>query len=68
MERWMKREQQEDGTPFRMSGQRISCRRGLCRLDLVDNQMAHNHVFLTRIWYGYSGKKIFVRKMRLLYG
>jgi hypothetical protein len=68
MDRWMKREQQEDGTPFRMSGQRVSCRRGLCRLDLVDNQMAHNHVFLTRIWYGRSHGKIYIRKLRLLYG
>ena len=64
----MKSEQDSAGAPFRDSGETTSCRRGLCRLDLVDNQMAHNHVFLTRIWYGYSNGKVYVRKLRLLYG
>jgi hypothetical protein len=68
MERWMKSEEHEDGTPFRMSGEKLYCRRGLCRLDLVDNQMAHNHVYLTRIWYARSGGKLYVKKVRILYG
>ena len=68
MERWMKSEEQGDGTPFRMSGEKVSCRRGLCRLDLVDNQMSHNHVYLTRIWYGRTGGKLYVKKVRILYG
>ena len=68
MEWWMKSRQHEDGTPFRTSGQNVSCRKGLCRLDLVDNQMAHNHVYLTHIWYGYQKGKIYVKRIRILYG
>ena len=67
MECWMKSEE-DSGAPFRQSGDRISCHRGLCRLYLAENQMAHNHVYLTHIWYGYAKGKIFVRKVRLLYG
>src|SRR4051812_21362353 len=29
MQRWMKSEQDEAGAPFRSSGERVSCRRGL---------------------------------------
>lgn len=68
MERWLKKEENEPGFPVRMSGENVSCRRGICRLDLVDNQMAHNHVFLTRIYYGYVGGRIYVKRLRILYG
>ncbi len=68
MERWLKADESEPGFPVRTSGERISCSRGLCRLDLRDNQMAHNHVFLIRIWYGSAKGKIVVKKLRLLYG
>ncbi|MEP7076083.1 MAG: hypothetical protein ABI878_09740 [Acidobacteriota bacterium] len=68
MERWLKKEENEPGFPVRMSGEKVTCRRGICRLDLVDNQMAHNHVFLTRIYYGYSGGRIYVKRLRILYG
>ena len=68
MERWLKKEENEPGFPIRMSGENVSCRRGICRLDLVDNQMAHNHIFLTRIYYGYVGGHIYVKRLRILYG
>lgn len=68
MERWLKHEETEPGFPVRMSGEKVSCRSGICRLDLVDNQMAHNHVFLTRIYYGYAGGRIYVKRLRILYG
>ena len=68
MERWLKREENQPGFPVRTSGEKVSCRDGVCRLDLVDNQMAHNHVYLTRIWYGYSGGHIYVKRIKILYG
>jgi hypothetical protein len=69
MERWMEQEEADHpGFPVRTSGENISCRKGLCRLDLVDNQMAHNHVYLTHVWYGYQKGKIYVKRIRILYG
>jgi len=68
MERWLKKEENEPGFPMRTSGQKVSCGRGLCRLDLVDGQMAHNHVYLTRVWYGSSKGRLYVKKVRILYG
>lgn len=69
MEHWMTADPDHWNSGVdRQSGDRISCRRGLCRLYLAENQMAHNHVYLTHIWYGYSRGKIYVRKLRLLYG
>jgi hypothetical protein len=53
---------------MRTSGEKLSCRRGICSLDLVDNQMAHNHVYLTRVWYGRSKGRLYVKKVRILYG
>ena len=68
MEGWLKSEENEPGFPVRTSGERVSCRSGICRLDIVDNQMAHTHVYLTRIWYGYSGGHIYGKRIRILYG
>jgi hypothetical protein len=68
MERWLKKEENQPGFPMRTSGDKVGCSRGVCRLDLVDGQMAHNHVFLTRIWYGRSKGALYVKKIKLLYG
>jgi hypothetical protein len=68
MERWLKKEENQPGFPIRTSGENVSCRKGLCRLDLVDNQMAHNHVYLTHVWYGYQKGRIYVKRVRILYG
>ena len=68
MERWLKSEENQPGFPRRTSGMGLSCRSGLCRLDLKDGQMMHNHVYLTRIWYGYSKGSIYIKRIKLLYG
>ena len=69
MERYMKSQSNEPGFPIRSSGDsKLSCRRGLCRLDLVDNQMAHNRVFLTKIYYGYTKGRIYVKKLYIIFG
>ncbi len=67
-ELWLKKEENEPGFPIRTSGERVSCRGGLCRLDLKDGQMMHNHVYLTRVGYGYSKGRLYVKKLRILYG
>ena len=68
MERWMKREEHQPGFPMRTSGDKVYCRRGLCRLDLLDGQMMHHHVYLTRINYGYRNGRIYIKRLRILYG
>ena len=68
MELWLKSEENQPGFPVRTSGERISCRRGVCRLDLIDGQMMHNHVYLTRVWYGRSRGRLYVKRIRMLYG
>jgi hypothetical protein len=68
LERWLKSREHENGAPFRMSGERVSCRKGLCRLDLEDGQMMHSHIYLTRVWYGYDKRGIYVKRIRILYG
>jgi len=69
MERYLKGESHQPGFPIRSSGDKqLSCRRGLCRLDLVDNQMAHNRVFLTKIYYGYTRGRIYVKKLYIIFG
>ena len=69
MERYMKRQSHEPGFPVRTSGdKKPTCRNGLCRLDLVDNQMAHNHVFLTKVYYGYAKGKIYVKRLYIIFG
>jgi hypothetical protein len=68
MERWLKSEENQPGFPLRTSGDKLSCRRGLCRLDLLDGQMMHNHVYLTRVWYGHSKRGLYVKRIKLLYG
>ena len=68
MERWMKSEENQPGFPVRMSGEKVSCRGGRCRLDLIDGQMMHNHVYLTRIDYGYRKGRIYIKRLRILYG
>jgi hypothetical protein len=68
MERWLKREENQPGFPVRMSGERLSCRSGICSLDLIDGQMMHNHVYLTRVWYGHSKGRLYVKRIKILYG
>lgn len=69
MERWLKSLVTEPGFPIRSSGDSgPSCRKGVCRLDLVDNQMAHHRVFLTKVYYGYSKGRIYVKKLYVIFG
>jgi hypothetical protein len=69
MERYLKGESHQPGFPIRSSGdKKLSCRNGLCRLDLVDNQMAHNRVFLTKIYYGSAKGRIYVKKLYIIFG
>jgi hypothetical protein len=68
MDRWLKKEENEPGFPLRTAGDNVSCSRGLCRLRLVDGQMAHNHVYLTHLWYGRDKRGLYIKKMRILYG
>ena len=68
MERWLKSEENQPGFPVRTSGERVSCGGGLCKLALNDGQMANNHVYLTRVWYGRDKRGLYVKKIRILYG
>lgn len=69
MERWLKSLVTEPGFPIRSRGDsEPRCRKGLCRLDLIDNQMAHHRVFLTKIYYGYSNGSIYVKKLYVIFG
>lgn len=69
MERWLRSLVVQPGFPVRSSGDAPTrCRKGVCRLDLIDNQMAHNRVFLTRIYYGYSKGSIYIKKLYVIFG
>lgn len=69
IERWLKSLVTEPGFPIRSSGDsEPRCGKGLCRLDLIDNQMAHHRVFLTKIYYGYSKGRIYVKKLYVIFG
>lgn len=68
MQRWMKSEENDEGVPWRESGQKLYCRKGLCTIGLVDGQMRHSHVFLTKMYYGYDKGRIFVRRLYIIYG
>jgi len=69
MERWLKSLVVQPGFPIRSSGDaEPRCRKGLCRLDLIDNQMAHNRVFLTKMYYGFSKGSIYIKKLYIIFG
>jgi hypothetical protein len=66
-ERWLKRREDEDGTPFREVRRLLHCKRGVCRYDL-DGGISHNHLYFKKILYGYQNGTVFVKTIHLLDG
>ena len=69
LQRWIKKQETPQGIPWRVVGDSpIRCRRGLCTMSLLDGQMQHSHVFLTKMWYGRVNRRVYVRRLYIMYG
>jgi hypothetical protein len=67
VERWIKSEEREDGTPFREVRPLIRCRKGLCTYDF-DGGILHNHLYLQKIAYGYRQGRPYIKTIYFLDG
>ena len=67
MERWLKRTQRPDGTPFRESRDVGRCSNVTCTFDF-DGGILHNHLYLQRITFGYRNGRRYIKELRLLDG
>ncbi|HEX8735509.1 MAG TPA: hypothetical protein VF721_09315 [Pyrinomonadaceae bacterium] len=75
IERWLQsREQQAEAEgvgkyklPIRVVDTRAGCRRGICRY-YSPNGILHNHLYLKKIFYGYRGGRVYVKKIYLYDG
>ena len=67
MERWLKKNQRDDGTPRRATGDIGSCTRSRCIVD-YNYGILHNHLYLKRIEFGYRNGRRYVKGIRLLDG
>jgi hypothetical protein len=67
VERWLKKRQRDDGTPFRATGDLGSCGKTSCIIEYPYG-ILHNHLYLKRIAYGYRSGRRYVKEIRLYDG
>lgn len=66
-ERWLKKNEREDQTPFRATGDMSSCSRVRCIVEYRSG-ILHNHLYLKRIGFGYRNGRRYIKEVRLLDG
>lgn len=66
-ERWLKRREREDGTPFRAVRPVLECKRTRCTYDF-DGGIDHNHLYLQEIVFGYRNGRPYFREIDLYDG
>ena len=68
LEKWMKRsEGYQPGLPYRATGEKPTCSRGRCVMYMQGGTL-HNHVYLEKLFYGYSRGKIYIKTLHIMYG
>lgn len=67
MERWLKKGQRADGTPFRKTRDVLRCSRARCTFNF-DGGILHNHLYLQTITFGYDNGRRYIKEIRLLDG
>jgi len=67
IDKWLKRREGEDGTPFRQIMPLLSCGKARCAYNF-DGGILHNQLYLHDIWYGFKNGRPYVTKIKLLDG
>jgi len=67
MERWLRSQVHEDGTPFRATGRFTGCRKQQC-VFASDHGILHNHLYLKKILFGSYNGKPYVKEIHILVG
>jgi len=68
LEKWMKRsEGYQPGLPIRDTGEKPTCSRGRCEMYMQYGSL-HNHVYLEKLFYGYSRGRIYIKALHIMYG
>lgn len=66
-EKWLKKGERKDGTPFRATGALGSCNNARCIFS-YDSGILHNHLYLKKVTFSYSSGRRYIREIRLLDG
>ena len=66
IERWLKSQQREDGTPLRNITKLSSCRSGVCRYNV--GSLLHNNIYIKRVSYAFVNGKPYIRSVLILDG
>jgi hypothetical protein len=66
-EQWLRRREDEDGTPLREVRRLLGCKKGVCRYDL-DGGISHNHLYFKKITYAYRNGALYLKTIHLLDG
>ena len=66
MGRWITK-QEIDGFPARVAWPLVGCKKGVCNF-FQDGGILHNHLYLTKVAYGYRNKRLYIRRIELLAG
>ena len=67
MEQWLKRRENKEGAPWRLSGEKPECSRGRCLMYMQGGTL-HNHVYLEKMFYGYRRGRIYLKRLYVMYG
>jgi hypothetical protein len=66
-ERWLKRRERQDGTPFRETRPLEECSSGMCTYDF-NGGILHNHLYLQKVSYGFVKGRPYIKTIYLLDG
>ncbi len=67
MDNWLKKQEREDGTPFRQLKPLQKCVKGRCAYNF-DNGILHNQLYLHDLYYAFRSGRPYVLKLHLLDG
>lgn len=67
MDKWLKRQEREEGAPFRQTKPLLRCARGRCSYSF-DGGILHNNLYLHDIYYSSGSGRMLITKIKLLDG
>jgi len=64
---WLKKQEREEGAPFRQVSELVKCSRGHCAYN-YDGGILHNQLYLHDIYYSFRNGKPYITRIDLLDG